>query len=265
MKKLLAVIFTLMLLVGCTTENVNVSKEIGDNLASSNPNIVGNLPKVYIKDILEFDEFDITSESFTDITKADNQELLDEDTYYARSKQFTDWIVPQYDEMMQEITSANYSKIDYINGTDGLLMLLENKDNGYMLYIYDNNRIKVVDGEKSQCYVADKDLSYTNALLDNFLAEISSVMTNLRNEYNEEIDEKNMNAPVCENDGVQTQYLEITIGNPHSLSEGCIHHTFGTDRVWYQDYLTYYQCPECGQRIQEEEISIEVDRECFGY
>lgn len=74
-----------------------------------------------------------------------------------------------------------------------------------------------------------------------------------------------MNAPICENDGVQTQYLEITIGNPHSLSEGCIHHTFGTDRVWYQDYLTYYQCPECGQRIQEEEISIEVDRECFGY
>ena len=90
MKKLLAVIFTLMLLVGCTTENVNVSKKIGDNLASSNPNISGNLPKVYIIDILEFDEFDITSESFTDITKADNQELLDEDTYYAQSKQFTD-------------------------------------------------------------------------------------------------------------------------------------------------------------------------------
>lgn len=190
MKKLLVVIFTLMLLVGCTTENVDVSKGINDNLASSNPNIAGNLPKVYIKDILEFDEFDITSESFTDITKADNQELLDEDTYYAQSKQFTDWIVPQYDEMMQEITSANYSKIDYINGTDGLLMLLENKDNGYMLYIYDNNRIKVVDGENSQCYVADKDLSYTNALLDNFLAEISGFMTNLRNEYNEEINEK---------------------------------------------------------------------------
>ena len=89
MKKLLVAIFTLMLLVGCTTENVDVSKEINDNLASSNPNISGNLPKVYIKDILEFDEFDITSESFTDITKADNQELLDEDTYYTQSKQFT--------------------------------------------------------------------------------------------------------------------------------------------------------------------------------
>lgn len=70
--------------------------------------------------------------------------------------------------------------IDYIDGTDGLLLVLENEDNGYMLYIYDNNRVKIINGNDTNSYELDGDLSYSYSLLDGLYQKISDFNTNLR-------------------------------------------------------------------------------------
>lgn len=265
MKKIIILISIILILSGCTAQKITLA-QIDTNLSSSNPNIAGNYANgVYSGS--EFTEFTITSESFEDITKADNQELLDEETYYAEVEQYEEWMLPQYDEMIQELTNTKYTKIDDISGTDGLLTILENKDNGFKLYIYEDNKIKVIDGDDSASYQADSALEYTNSLLEDFGIKITDFFTEMKKDVasKQQIDDKNENAPICEEDGAKTVYYEEKIGNPHSKSEGCKHYTFGTDRVWYQDYVNFYQCPECGEKIDEENITIEVDRECFGH
>ena len=179
MKKFLFVLCILMIMVGCSKSN-NVSSEINNNLSSSNPNISAKGATVDESGNQVLKEFHITSDSFNDITKADNPELLDDETYYEQTKEYTEWLVPQYDEMIDEITSAKFKVIDYIDGTDGLLLVLENEDNGYMLYIYDNNRVKIINGNDTNSYELDGDLSYSYSLLDGLYQKISDFNTNLR-------------------------------------------------------------------------------------
>lgn len=265
MKKIIILISIILILSGCATQKITLA-QIDTNLSSSNPNIAGNYTNgVYSES--EFTEFAITSESFEDITKADNQELLDEETYYAEVVQYEEWMLPQYDEMIQELTSSEYEKVEDINGTDGLLMILENKDNGYKLYIYEGNKIKVIDGDDSTSYQSLDALEYTNSLLDDFAIKITDFFTEMKKDVanKQENVDKNENAPLCEEDGTKTIYHEEKIGDSYSKSEGCLHYTFGTDKVWYQDYTIFYQCPECGNKSEAENISVEVDRECFGY
>ena len=72
-------------------------------------------------------------------------------------------------------------------------------------------------------------------------------------------------APICYRDQTMMVYHEQAIGSRYSRSEGCTHYTFGTDRVWYQDYISYYECPSCGNRTGNTNYTVEVGRDCFGY
>lgn len=77
--------------------------------------------------------------------------------------------------------------------------------------------------------------------------------------------DETVTVPVCDTDGIDMTYAKDENGSPYTRTEGCIHHTFGTDRVWYQDYNCYWYCSECGNRYDEVDLSVEVDRECFGH
>lgn len=178
MKKFLTILSLLLILVGCTSNSV--STEISDNFSSKNPNISGSVATLDENMNSTLKDFIVTSDSFTDITKADNPELLDEETYYAYAAEYTEWLIPQYDEMIDEIVSAKFKRIDYIDGTDGLLLVLENKDNGYMIYIYDNSRIKIANGNDTISYELDNDLSYTYTMLDGLYQKISNFNKSLR-------------------------------------------------------------------------------------
>lgn len=132
MKKIASVLFIILVLSGCIAKTISLD-EINTNLSSSNPNI----SIYYVHNIdayTDFSETAITSDSFKDASKSDKPELLDE-MYYERVRRYEEWILPQYDKMIQELTSAKYEEIDYISGTYGLLMIIENKDNGYKLYL----------------------------------------------------------------------------------------------------------------------------------
>ena len=116
------------------------------------------------------------------------------------------------------------------------------------------------------------DYTIANAIIDRLvhhssIIKITDFFTEMKKEVanKQQTVDKNENAQLCEEDGTKTIYHEEKIGDSYSKSEGCMHYTFGTDKVWYQDYVNFYQCPECGEKIDEENITIEVDRECFGY
>lgn len=102
-------------------------------------------------------------------------------------------------------------------------------------------------------------------LLQNFfLASLLAVSCLSNQPLNDENNEARR-APVCYRDNSVMNYKQDKHGSPYSRSEGCKHYTFGTDKVWYQDYLTYYECPTCGNKTGTNTNSVEVNRECYGY
>lgn len=179
MKKIASLFCIILVLSGCIAKTISLD-EINTNLSSSNPNI-----SIYydhnIDGYTDFSETAITSDSFKDASKSDKPELLDE-MYYERVRRYEEWILPQYDKMIQELTSAKYEEIDYISGTYGLLMIIENKDNGYKLYIYKDNKIKIIDGDDTTSYQAKDRLEYTYSLLDDFADKITDFFTQMRKE-----------------------------------------------------------------------------------
>ena len=71
--------------------------------------------------------------------------------------------------------------------------------------------------------------------------------------------------PICSTDQKEMVYKEDKVGSTYSQVEACKHHTFGTDRMWYQDYNCYWYCEDCGEKQNERLLSVAVKRECFGH
>lgn len=60
-------------------------------------------------------------------------------------------------------------------------MMLENIESGYKLYIYKDNRIKVV-GEASVCYQSKKSLEYTNSLVSDFVIKMNEFVAKIQSD-----------------------------------------------------------------------------------
>lgn len=72
-------------------------------------------------------------------------------------------------------------------------------------------------------------------------------------------------APICYLDQTMMVYHKEEMGGRYSRTVGCRHYNFGTDRVWYQDYVSYYECPTCGNRTGNTNSTVEVAIDCFGH
>lgn len=72
-------------------------------------------------------------------------------------------------------------------------------------------------------------------------------------------------APICYKDQSVMQHKHVANGSRYSRTEPCSHHTFGTDRVWYQDYLDYYECLTCGLRTGQTTSTVYLETESFGH
>ena len=129
---IIIIIFLGILLFGkfiSLSNNQNISQEIQDNLSLDNKNI-----KAYYNK--------------TEGSKFENSEI--------------------YKELLDEIVNSKYKKIDGINSNDGLVVIFKNLDTQFMLYIYKDNKIKIVDDKINGSYQSTTNLTKCYEVFDNF-------------------------------------------------------------------------------------------------
>lgn len=166
-----------MCTVGCAKSGDDVNELIKDHFSLSNKNIVA----YYLID----DELGvrdgkvmIVSEAFDDYSKADSR-LVDEQTYLRNNKLYKEWIAPLYEASFNELYGANYSKVDSISGKDNLVVYFKNLDSGYLLYVYEDNIIKLSDGNASTSYKSDIDFSNTYDTFEHFSDKVQKFNNDL--------------------------------------------------------------------------------------
>lgn len=170
MKKKIILIIVLFLSVVAIGAIINLSHKqditqiIDENLSLDNRNI-----KAYYKRTDGvYSDIDIINESFSDYDKYDSNLLYDEETYYSNINKFVEWMHPQYQELLNEIVNSKYLKIDYINGTEGLVVILKNLDTQFTVYIYEDNKIKIVDDKINESYQSTANFSKCYEVFDNY-------------------------------------------------------------------------------------------------
>ena len=159
------------------SNNQNISQKIQENLSLDNKNIKAYYNKTEGSKFENL-EIDIINESFTDYEKYDSKLLYDEETYYSNINKFIEWMYPQYKELLDEIVNSKYKKIDDINSNDGLVVILKNLDTQFMLYIYKDNKIKIVDDKINGSYQSTTNLTKCYEVFDNFNEKLLNFILN---------------------------------------------------------------------------------------
>ena len=85
---------------------------------------------------------------------------------------------PQYKELLDEIVNSKYKKIDDINSNDGLVVILKNLDTQFMLYIYKDNKIKIVYDKINGSYQSTTNLTKCYEVFDNFNEKLLNFILN---------------------------------------------------------------------------------------
>ena len=114
------------------------------------------------------------------ITEMDGQKLREGKTreQFLEEKKLADTAKNKSKELLDEIVNSKYKKIDDINSNDGLVVILKNLDTQFMLYIYKDNKIKIVDDKINGSYQSTTNLTKCYEVFDNFNEKLLNFILN---------------------------------------------------------------------------------------
>lgn len=177
MKKII-IIFISILLFACSSDHkitfsdkLNMKDNHNIDIYYYHPDEENYLAQSYLSDD---SLYDISLITFYDMYDEDTLAIIEENC-----QNYLNIYTKLFDEVLTELDKASWKKIDDINSNDDLLVIIKNVDTGYMLYIYKDGRIKIVNKDERVSYKTDDELTKTIDMFDTIHQDLNAYWDNV--------------------------------------------------------------------------------------